>query len=141
LTPVLSNATNPAGDTVAAVFGAFYNVDVSGAKAGIAVTGLTGSTGGVWQYSLDGGTTWTAFGAVSAGSARLLSGSDRIRFVPAGGFAGTVTLTAYAWDGTSGSDGGTAILNGRGKTGGGTAFSATTLTATCLVNTAPVLSS
>jgi hypothetical protein len=139
LTPVLSNATNPAGDTIAAVFGTYYNVDVSGTTPGIAVTALTGSTGGVWQYSLDGGTTWTAFGAVSPASARLLSGNDRIRFVPSAGFVGTVSLTAYAWDGTSGSDGGTATLSGNGKTGGGTAFSTTVLAATCLVNTAPVL--
>jgi hypothetical protein len=139
LTPVLSHATNPAGDTIASVFGPYFNVDVRGATPGIAVTGLTGSSSGVWQYSLDGGTTWTAFGAVSPSAARLLSGSDRIRFVPNAGFAGMVSLTAYAWDGTSGSDGGLATLSGAGKTGGGTAFSTTALTATCLVNTAPVL--
>jgi hypothetical protein len=141
LTPVLTGAGNAAGDTVAAVFGAFFNVDVSGTTPGIAVTALTGSTSGVWQYSVDGGTTWLAFGSVSTKAARLLSGNDRIRFVPNAGFAGTVSLTAYAWDGTSGSDGGLATLSGPGKTGGGTAFSTTALTASCVVNTAPVLSS
>ena len=139
LTPVLTNAGNPPGDTVAAVFGRYYNVDVSGAPPGIAVTSLTGSKNGVWQYSLDGGTTWQAMGRVSAKAALLLLGSDLIRFLPNAGFAGTVSLLAHAWDGTSGSAGGTAPLTGHGTTGGNTAFSATALTANCIVNTAPVL--
>jgi hypothetical protein len=139
LTTVLTNATNPPGDTVQSVFAPYYNVDVSGATAGIAVTGLTGGTSGVWQYSLDGGKTWAPFGSVSLSSTRLLSGSDRIRFLPGNGFAGTVSLQAIAWDQTSGSDGKTASLSGAGKTGGSSAFSTTTLTATCLVNAAPVL--
>ncbi len=139
LTPVLTNAGNPPGDTVAAVFGRFFNVDVSGATPGIAVTSLSGSKNGKWQYSLDGGTTWVAMGNVSARAALLLSGTDRIRFVPNAGFAGTATLQVYAWDGTSGSAGGLEALTGHGKTGGSTAFSTTVLTVTCLVNTAPVL--
>ncbi len=139
LTPVLTNAGNPAGDTVATVFGRYYNVDVSGSTPGIAVTSLTGTKNGLWQYSLDGGTTWLAMGKVSAKAALLLSGSDRVRFRPNAGFAGTVSVQAYAWDGTSGSAGGTATLTGHGKTAGSTAFSTTALTATCLVNTAPVL--
>ncbi len=139
LTPVLTGTTNPAGDSVAAVFGAFFSVGTSGTKPGIAVTALTGTANGIWQYSLDGGTTWNGFETVSTTSAPLLSGSDLIRFVPTASFAGTVSLEAYAWDGSSGSDGGTANLTGKGKTGGNTAFSATTLKATCLVNEAPVL--
>ncbi len=139
LTPVLTNASNPPGDTVAAVFGRYYNVDVSGATAGIAVTSLTGTKNGVWRYSVDGGMTWLAMGKVSAKAALLLSGSDRIRFVPSAGFAGTVSMQAYAWDGTSGNVGGTATLTRRGTTGGSTAFSTTVLTASCLVNIAPLL--
>jgi hypothetical protein len=124
---------------VADVFGPFYNVDVSGATPGIAVTALTGSTNGVWQYSVDSGAQWVPVGKVSTKAALLLMGSDRIRFLPNAGFAGTVSMQAYAWDGTSGSATGTANLAGKGNTGGSTAFSTTPLTATCLVNTAPVL--
>ena len=47
---------------------------------------------------------------------------------------GTARLTAYAWNGTGS---GTPNLTLHGKTGGTMAFSATTLTATCLVDTAP----
>jgi hypothetical protein len=139
LTPVLTDAGNPAGDSVASVFGAFFSSDVSRATTGIAVTGLTGSTKGTWQYSLDDGKTWTLFSNVSTHAALLLSGSDWIRFLPQTGFSGTVNLQASAWDGTNGSAGGRANLTGHTKTGGNTAFSTTTLTAMCLVNTAPVL--
>jgi hypothetical protein len=139
LTPMLVNASNPAGDRVADVFGPYYNVDVSGATPGIAVTALTGNTNGAWQYSVDDGAHWVAMGTVSLKAALLLSGSERIRFLPKAGFAGTVNMQAYAWDGTSGSATGTANLAGAGKTGGSTAFSTTVLTASCLVNTAPVL--
>src|SRR5262249_57943305 len=131
-------AANPAGDTVAAIFGSFFS-DIDGGRAGIAVTALTGADRGAWQFSLDDGTTWTNFGAVSARAARLLSGSDRIRFVPTAGFVGGVTLQGNAWDGSTGSDGGIANLSGKNKTGGKRAFSTTLLTAFCLINSAPEL--
>jgi len=136
LTPVLPGTysltgSQPAGDSVAAIFGAFF-VDGTNTNPAVAVTALTGTANGTWQYSRDGGTTWTSFGTVSTKQVRLLTASDRIRFVPRAGFLGKATLSAYAWDGTAGSDGGTAKVHG-------SAFSKTTLTATCLVNTAPVL--
>jgi hypothetical protein len=52
--------------------------------------------------------------------------------VPKAGFLGAAALTAYAWDGTDGTSGGTAAVHGG-------AFSASVLTAVCLVNTAPNL--
>jgi hypothetical protein len=139
LTPVLTGTANPAGDSVAAVFGPFFNDGAAGATPGIAVTALTGNANGMWQYMVNGSTTWTTFDSVSTKAALLLSGSDLIRFVPNLGFSGTVSLQAYAWNGSSGSNGGTAKLTEKGKTEGSTAFSTTTLTATCLVNEAPVL--
>lgn len=52
--------------------------------------------------------------------------------MPNASFLGTVTLTAYAWDGKG---------NAHGQTGKvfGSDFSSNTLIATCLVNTAPTL--
>ncbi|MBW4512020.1 MAG: DUF4347 domain-containing protein [Scytonematopsis contorta HA4267-MV1] len=48
--------------------------DTNNNNQGIAVTGLTGNgTNGTWQYSLDGGNSWRAFGAVSETSATVLS--------------------------------------------------------------------
>nr|MDZ7999576.1 DUF4347 domain-containing protein [Aulosira sp. DedVER01a] len=46
--------------------------DINNNTQGIAVTELTGN--GTWQYSIDGGTSWTDFGSVSNTSATLLTG-------------------------------------------------------------------
>ena len=101
---------------------------------GIAITGLSGTTSGAWQYQLAGSTTWNNIGSVSASQALLLSAEDLIRFVPdKESFLGTVSLTAHAWDGRTGSHGSKTHMQGSG-------FSAGTLTATCLVNTVPALS-
>jgi hypothetical protein len=64
---------------------------------------------------------WTNFpAALSTGKPLLLSADTLIRFLPSKSFSGVVNLTVKAWD-------------------GGTGFSTSTLTATCLVNTAPTL--
>jgi len=91
---------------------------------GIAITATGGS--GTWQYSLDG-TTWTTLTA-SDGAALLLDPSDYIRFVASG--PTVASLTYHAWDETSGSAGTTADLTATGATGGTTAFSTGTATAT-----------
>ena len=136
----VANAGTPAGNTVASVFGSFFQ-DIDPSKSvGVAVVGLTGTANGTWQFSTNGGSSWTSFSTVSSVAAVLLSTNDMIRFVPkTSTFAGVVTLTALAWDGT-GSDGGTVNLSAAGSTGGATPFGATTLVASCTVNTAPVLS-
>jgi hypothetical protein len=143
LTPVVGYSTaanptpNPAGDTVAAVFGSAFH-DAPGVSAGVAIAAQSGTSFGVWQYSTNNGTTWQTFPtALSTGAVLLLTAKDRIRFVPSKSFSGTVSLTAYAWDGT-GNFTSTANLTKTG-TGGDTPFSAATLTATCLVNSAPTL--
>ena len=70
----ITNASDP-GQTVSSFIGAsIIDVD-AGAVKGIAIIGLT-TTNGTWQYSIDGGTTWTAVGAVS-NSAALLHGCRR----------------------------------------------------------------
>ena len=140
--------STPTGSTVANVFGASFN-DADGNSVGVAIVGASGTAGGTWEYSTDG-TTWTSFGAasttfgvLSSNNVLLLSANDQIRFVPNAGFAGTATLQAYAWDGTQG----TATVFGATKgykitaTGGASGFSTTLLTATIVVNTAPVLTS
>jgi hypothetical protein len=127
---------DPAGSTVASIFGEAFS-DAPGFAAGIAVPVTTG-TAGTWQYSINGGTSWQNFPGVSTKSALLLSANSLIRFLPRSEYSGTVTLTAYAWDGSTGNSGETVSLSGKNAAG---AFSATTLTATCLVNTAPTLGS
>ena len=118
LTPIPRNSAQPLGDTVASFVGASIS-DIDGAALeGIAIVATAGS--GAWQYSLDGGQTWTPVGNVSLGSARLLRNGDRLRFVPTPAFVGTVSFTYHGWDRTAGSAGGTADL---AATGGASAFS------------------
>ena len=132
-----SNVSDP-GQTVASFIGASISDVDAGAVKGIAITGLT-STNGSWQYSIDGGTTWTAVGAVSNSTALLLDASDKIRFLPDGNNGGSDTITYRAWDETTGSHGATADTSANGGT---TAFSTATDTAHLTVaslNDAPVL--
>jgi hypothetical protein len=69
-------------------------IDVDGNPLGIAVSGLTRTTMGQWQYSVNG-TTWLSIGTVSATSAFLLASSDYIRFVPNAGFIGSAFVAQY----------------------------------------------
>ncbi len=134
-----TNATDP-GQTVSSFIGASISDVDAGAVKGIAITGLT-STNGTWQYSIDGGTTWTAIGAVSNSTALLLDASDKIRFLPDGNNGGTDTITYRAWDETAGTHGTTADTS---TNGGTTAFSTATDTAhltVTSVNDAPVITS
>ena len=70
---------------------------------------------GTWEYSINGGTDWLAFGAVDASSARLLAADvdTLVRFVPDADWSGTVSngITFHAWDQTNGSNGGTADIS------------------------------
>src|SRR5262249_35099151 len=80
----------------------------TGAVTGIALT-ATDTSSGSWFYSTNGGTTWTAVGAVSNASALLLAAdaNTRLYFQPAANFNGTVSnaITFRAWDQTSGTAG------------------------------------
>ena len=90
-----------------------------GALSGIAVTAVD-NTNGTWEYTTDGGSTWTAFGAVDTANARLLAAdaNTSVRFVPDTDWNGTVTdgITFHAWDQTSGTAGGTADLSSSADT-------------------------
>lgn len=88
---------------------------------------------GSWQFSIDGGSSWSEMPQPSASDARLLAADARIRFVPVANYFGTAgnALTFRAWDQSSGTNGGTA----NASTGGGTtAFSSATETADITVN-------
>ena len=112
------------------------------ALRGIAVIGLT-ATNGVWQYSTNGGTTWTTFGPVSNTSATLLEAAsqDYVRFQPnAQNGGGTETITFRAWDLTDRNPSGQTGVD-VSTNGGSTAYSTATATSSILVlgiNTPPV---
>jgi autotransporter-associated beta strand protein len=103
--------TSNAGQTVARLLGSSVTDPDSDASQGLALTGLSSSTG-TWQYSLDGGSNWSDVGAVSADAALLLRATDRIRFVPDGQNATSASITYTAWDQSSGSAGNKVTASG-----------------------------
>jgi hypothetical protein len=118
------------------------NVEILGfADRGIAVTGADNANG-AWQYSINAGTNWTAFGALSDASATLLNDAAKIRFVPNAAFSGSATFVFRAWNQTdnkaNGATGQAVVPNG-----GVTAYSSATATANVEVQsttlTAPVI--
>src|SRR5204863_25323 len=136
-TTITEDQTNNSGDLVSTLIaGQVSDVD-TGAFTGIAVTDLN-SGNGTWQYSTNGGTTWTNVGAVSDTSALLLRSTDGLRFVPDGLNGTTGSVAFRAWDQTSGTAGTTVDAS---VNGGTTAFSTATATSSITVtdlNDAPV---
>ena len=102
---------------------------------GIALTATSGT--GTWFYSINGGGTWVAVGAVASNSALLLSADANTRLYYESGTAGTVTnaITFRAWDQTSGSAGSKVDTSTNGTA---TAFSTATDTANITVTAADV---
>jgi RHS repeat-associated protein len=110
----------------------------TGVLKGIAVVGLTGTTNGIWQFSLNNGSSWSEIAATGSINARLLAADSktRIRFVPNPGFTGTATFAFVAWDLTEGTNG--QLINA-GNRGGTRPYSLDYDYASITVNTAPVL--
>jgi len=105
----------------------FLSLDhANGAQQGIAVTWLADGEDGAWQYFINGGTSWTAFGPnVSTSNAVVLRDFDKVRFLPNSNVTGIVSMQFDAWDQTDGAAaGGRVDLSLFGATGGGTAYSA-----------------
>ncbi|WP_206736216.1 cadherin domain-containing protein, partial [Bradyrhizobium betae] len=112
---------NVASGVLVSSFRSSTDVD-AGALHGIAITALSSNGGGAWQYSTNGGSSWTNIGTVSATSALLLDDSNLVRIIGSGNSG---TLTYKAWDETTGTVG-TKVNPGAG--GGTTAFSTATNT-------------
>ncbi len=137
LSAINQNDTSSAGTPVSSIIaGQASDVDV-GTSLGIAVVAVD-NTNGAWQYSTNAGSSWTNFGAPSITTSRLLAADAAtfVRFVPATNWSGMVAggVTFHAWDGTSGTAGGTANAS---ATGGSTAFSVATANAGIVVNAPP----
>ncbi len=143
LTTITEDQTNNAGQTVASIISSaggdrITDVD-TGAVEGIAITGTTNGNG-TWQYSVNGGSTWTNVGTVGNANALLLRDTDLIRFVPNGQNATNADITFRAWDRSSGTQGTYADASVNGNT---TAFSSATEIASITVtsvNDAPTVS-
>src|SRR5207248_342098 len=79
----------------------------NGAVQGIAITGAS-STNGNWEFSINGGASYTAFGAYTGSTALLLAATDLVRFNPNAQNGGSDTFAYEAWDQTGGTHGTTA---------------------------------
>jgi len=103
LDSVDEDATDPAGDTVANLFGGVFDDstddqtgiggnDASTSLGGIAIVGNAADAGteGTWQYREDGATGWTTIpqGTNDDSNAILLSNNSELRFVPEPDFNG-----------------------------------------------------
>ena len=138
LPTITEDDVNNGGIGIATLLGANVSDVDAGAIEGVAVTSLV-SGNGTWQFSTDGGTSWSDVGAVSETSALLLTSSDAIRFVPDGENGTSPSFDFRAWDQSSGSGGAKVDVS---TNGGTTAFSSVSDTASVTVtdvNDAPVL--
>ena len=137
LTSIGETDTNNSGNTVRSVIDSVLPLDMitdvdSGAVDGIAVTAVNKSLGN-WQFSTNGGTTWTDVGDVSDSQALLLRPEDKLRFVPDGKNSDTATVTFRAWDQTGATTGQQGTKVAVGTPGGTSPFSTATETASISV--------
>ena len=142
LGPIVEDTSANGGTLVSALIAGHISDADDPALAGIAVVAVDDSRGS-WQYTVDGGTTWSAFGTVNDGAARLLAAdaSSAVRFVPNADWNGTVAggIRFRAWDQTDPGAGGVADTS---ISGGSAAFSSATVVSRITVmpvNDAPTL--
>jgi hypothetical protein len=131
---ILQNpASNPGMLVSSLIAGKITDADPT-ALTGIAVTAVV-NTNGNWQYSTNGGSSWSNFGSPSNTAARLLPADSNtyVRFVPNVNWTGTVTggVTFRAWDRSDGTPGGTRDAS---TNGGTSAYSSATASADITVS-------
>ena len=152
LAPVTEDALSPSGATVSSLFGANFSDVADAGNAtqnqfeGVAVRGQSvNAAQGRWQYSTNGGGSWSNFGALSDTNALGLRTTDLVRFLPGPDFNGTPTnLTVRLIDNSFAAFTGGALAGGAtvdaNPSGGLTPYSGTTVvlsTSISAVNDAP----
>jgi VCBS repeat-containing protein len=109
LTTITEDMTNPSGTTVATLLGSSVTDADPEALQGIAITAAN-STHGTWEYSINGGASWSNLPTIGSGKGFLLAATDEVRYVPDAIDGSTDNFTFVAWDQTSGTHGTTATL-------------------------------
>lgn len=94
----------PITSTVATVLSSSVTDVDAAAVQGVAIYAISG-TGGLLEYSINGGSSWLAVGSVSSTSALLLRANDLLRFTPDNVNGGTMLIDYRAWDQTAGTAG------------------------------------
>jgi hypothetical protein len=134
--------SKPAGDLVSTLLGTSVTDSDANPLEGIAITGATGTSTGVWQYSANNGKNWKPVKLVSDSFALLLKSTDKLRYVPNLNFNGSATISYRAWDRTGGTAGQYTNLTLPNTIGGNSGVSVALETASITVfpvNDRPVL--
>ena len=121
LNAAFKNTPNESGVTVASLFGTLYS-DPNDAPnpnslTGIAITSLTGTSAGSWQYKAASGNDWLPLGTIASNAALTLQTSDLLRFMPVTDYVGqapqiTVRLIENVTPTTGGSVNLSGVLDG-----------------------------
>ncbi|HLP06831.1 MAG TPA: hypothetical protein VK178_01595 [Opitutaceae bacterium] len=135
LPSITEDETTNSGRTIAAVVGTSSADPDASALGGVAIIGTSGTTG-MWQFSVDGGSTWSAIDAVSSASALLLRSADLIRCVPDMIHSGSASLSYRAWDQTGATAGKQGTKMAASAGGGTNPFSSATDSASITINSA-----
>ena len=115
LTAVNEDTASPAGATVSSLFAANFSDPDGDSFGGVAITNNATSSQGVWQYSTDGGTSWTAVGFPNSSTALALTPTSLLRFLPAANYNGAApALTAHLIDNSAAVSNGAVSIGGYG---------------------------
>ena len=106
LTAIAANATSPGGNTVAQIVvdGSITDPDVATVPEAIVIENV-GTSLGTWQFSINGGSSWTTISGVAAGHGLALDANALVRLLPNGSGSGQATFTFRAWDKSAGTSG------------------------------------
>ena len=154
LSAILEDAASPTGNTVLGLFNAKYRDttdDKSGisgggnsstAFGGIAITNNAATVSeGVWQYSTNGGTSWTTVptSGLADTSALLLPTTARLRFLPSADYNGAPGQLTVRFSDSTVAFNASANLGTVGGTSNWSGSSTTLATSVTAVNDAPIL--
>jgi formylmethanofuran dehydrogenase subunit C len=131
------NTTN-SGQTVASFLGSTVSDQDASAVEGVAIYSIAAGNS-YFEYSTNGGASWSSMGSVSSASALLLRATDRVRYMPDAMNGTTASFSYYAWDQTSGGPGPGVNVTSRGTPTAFSSMSDTAMITVTSVNDAPVL--
>jgi hypothetical protein len=144
LTTIQEDNSSSSGDTVLSLLsllGAAYTPANETDVKGIAIYNMT-STNGVWQYTINNGTSWINIPVLTESQHFVIKGisTNKIRFVPSVNYNGTETIQFRGWDTKTGTD---ASIQTVSATGGVTSYSSNTASMQITIqgaNDAPTMS-
>jgi VCBS repeat-containing protein len=125
LRPINEDNRNSYGTAVWQFLNGVWDPDPNPLR-GIAVSGVS-TANGSWQYTLNGGASWSPITNATSSQALLLPANgeqSRVRFLPNQDFNGETRINYFAWDQTDGRSPGSRVnISQSSSRGGATAYS------------------